>query len=259
MVRAQCKARTVRARVQLVDAFRVCVLPHEQRDLIASGRDPHTGMHDATTWCMPTSEELLVSASTIARELATLAVVWHLAIVAAIVALLAGWRPQRTALPLVAAPLASVAIVSLVYRNPFNTISFAVLSVVLLALARSARPASAAPAWARSLGGALIGFGFVYPHFTDGSWYRALLVAPVGLVPCPTLAIVAGFTLLAGGFARRAVCAVLAAWTAFYALFGIAKLGVWLDTGLVAAAGGLLALALHGVRIHSARGAHRVS
>jgi hypothetical protein len=93
--------------------------------------------------------------------------------------------------------------------------------------------------WSRWAALALIAYGFVYPHFVDGVWYRSLYASPVGLVPCPTLAIVAGFALLVQTRHSRALCAVLAGWTAFYALFGVFRLGVWLDIGLLVAMGTL--------------------
>lgn len=207
-------------------------------------------------------EEILGTLATITNELTTVAVGWHLAIGAALVALWCGWRPSaRLGLLLIVAPIVSVAIVSFGYGNAFNGISFGVLALVLatIAGASSAVPAASGAPWSTALGVLMIGFGATYPHFVEDAWYRALYAAPVGLVPCPTLAVVAGFTLVAGGFVGRAASAVIAAWTLFYALFGVARLGVILDTGLIVAAGGLIALALHDVRIHSRRGAHSIS
>jgi hypothetical protein len=68
------------------------------------------------------------------------------------------------------------------------------------------------------------------------------------VVPCPTLLVLSGFTVLAGGHGSRAVPAVLAGWSAFYAGFGIARLGVWLDLSLIVAVAALTVVALRGVR-----------
>jgi hypothetical protein len=87
-------------------------------------------------------------------------------------------------------------------------------------------------------------FGAWYPHFTHAPWYEAIFTSPIGLLPCPTLAIVAGFTLLAGGFGSRTFPAVLALWTTFYAVFGTFRLGVQLDGVLFVAVAGLFMLAV---------------
>ena len=64
----------------------------------------------------------------------------------------------------------------------------------------------------------------------------------MGLIPCPTLSLVIGFTLLAGGFGSKAWSLVLVAAGTFYGLFGVARLGVVLD--VVLAGGALCLLAL---------------
>ncbi len=60
-----------------------------------------------------------------------------------------------------------------------------------------------------------------------------LIGAPVGLVPCPTLSVAIGLALLAGGVGPRSWTIVLVALGMFYGLFGLFRLGVVLDTGLV--------------------------
>lgn len=207
---------------------------------------------------MPTVEEILSSLTAVSRALEPLAIAWHLAILAAVIAIIAGWRPStRLGLLLVCAPVLSVSIVSLAYGNPFNGISLGALAIALAMFAGADRAALTAEhaTWTTAVGAVLIAFGFTYPHFLDGPSYRYLYASPVGLVPCPTLAVVAGFTLVAGGFASRAVCAVLGGWTAFYALFGMFRLGVWLDAGLLVGSFSLLVVALRGVQLHSRRGA----
>lgn len=128
------------------------------------------------------------------------------------------------------------------YGNAFNAISFAILAIALAVVAGRADNSRVArgPAWTLMVGGAAIGFGLVYPHFVEGSWVRVLAAAPVGIVPCPTLAMVAGIAIIAGGFGSRVVPAVLALWVAFYAWFGVVRLGVTLDVGLGVAFLGLL-------------------
>jgi hypothetical protein len=193
---------------------------------------------------MPTSQQILASLATVSTELAWLAIVWHVVIVALVLALVAGYRPSlRHAALMLAAPVTSVAIVSLVHGNWFNGISFILLASALAWVRPPNGPRiTAGPAWLFPVGLGLVIFGLCYPEFVVGPSIRALYAAPVGLVPCPTLALVAGFTLIAGGLATRKIPVLLAIWTAFYAIFGMFRLGVMLDVGLVVAALGLVAL-----------------
>lgn len=68
--------------------------------------------------------------------------------------------------------------------------------------------------------------------------------APLGLIPCPTLALVTGFALFAGGLVSRTWVVVLGAAGASYALFGALGLGVWIDLALLVGATALLVLGL---------------
>lgn len=205
---------------------------------------------------MPSSSEILELTSLAAREQVWLAIAWHVAAVAALVALLAGWRPSaRVAVLLLGLPAVSVAAIAISYGNPFNAVSFGLLAGLLAAAPGLVgdRPVARGSILSASVGFVLIGFGLIYPHFVEGPWYRALWAAPAGVIPCPTLAILAGFTLLAGGFATRAIPAALAVWTAFYAVFGIARLGVTLDLGLVLAAVALAGVAVENTRARALR------
>jgi hypothetical protein len=188
---------------------------------------------------MPTTTEILDGLTTIANDAVAVAVGWHVVVALALVALLLGWRPRpRTVGLLISLLPASVASIALAYGNPFNGIVFAVLTIVLVALSfrdRSARFAPQ-PAWTRWGGGLMIAYGWFYPHFLIGNPLHYLYAAPVGLVPCPTLAIALGFALLARGGGTRAWPLTLAGGAAFYALFGVFRLGVALDLGLLVGA-----------------------
>ena len=81
-----------------------------------------------------------------------------------------------------------------------------------------------------------VGFGWVYPHFLIGEPRAVYLVAaPVGLLPCPSLAVAVGFALLTGAVGTRTYRFTLATLGLFYGLFGVVRLGVALDGGLIAA------------------------
>ena len=191
---------------------------------------------------MPPTDVLLAQLSNMAHALAPLALAWHILAIGIVLAISAGWRPsQHYGVMLLSFPALSVAFCSLAFGNPVNGISFGTLGVSLAMIggARNYRAIESHTRWTRGLGAGLILFALAYPHFAAGV---PVLYSPIGILPCPTLALLAGFALLADGFDTPAVPALLTAWCAFYALFGIAKLGVWIDIGLFAGAGGMAAL-----------------
>lgn len=197
---------------------------------------------------MPSSagiQELLAATT---RELAPLALAWHLALAAIAVAYLRGWRPApHRCAPLLAVPVLSVSIVAFAFGNMLDGASFAALAIILVVTGLRAPGVhlERGPAWSRWLGCALILFGMWYPHLVEGAWYRVLAVAPLGVVPCPTLALVAGVTLVADGFGSRAIPAVIALWAGFYARLGIFNQGALVDIGLLVAMLGLIAMLVH--------------
>ena len=202
---------------------------------------------------MPHATEILDGLSAIANQASGIAVAWHIVIAMALVALAAGWRPsQRTARLLIGMPLASVAGVAIVFNSPFNGLVFAAgaLALTAIAVGGDRRLVSLGSAWMRGIGVATIAFGWVYPHFLERHTAAYLYAAPVGLVPCPTLATVIGFALLGGGLGSRVWSLTLAALGLFYGLFGVLRLSVLLDIGLV---GGALALVAAAV-LHSEGG-----
>jgi hypothetical protein len=189
---------------------------------------------------MPGQQDILVGLSHIANEFLPLAVAWHIVVATAVVALVWGrWRPgRRVAGALLALPLVSASAAAWMTGNPFNGVVLLVVAAALsVAAARqSPRPVRRGPDWAVVAGSAAIVFAWAYPHFlsTHGAWVY-LLAAPLGLVPCPTLSAVLGFGLLAAGFGSRAWSLTAALAGAFYSLFGMFRLGVWLDAGLLLA------------------------
>jgi hypothetical protein len=186
---------------------------------------------------MPDPDEVLALQSMIAERGIAIAIAWHIAMAGVLVAVWRGWRPSRElARALLSLPLASVSAAAFAFGNPFNGIVLAIGAGLLLALARHDEvPVSRPSSWQWWSGAALLAYGWVYPHFLTGSPLAYLYAAPVGLAPCPTLSVVLGFALL-GGLGRRAWGTVLSVLGLFYGVFGIARLGVVLDVGLVAGA-----------------------
>jgi len=209
---------------------------------------------------MPERQPILDGLTRIANDGAAFATAWHAVLVAVVVALLAGWRPSnRWAGSWLAAPLASVSAFAWRAHNPFNGAVFAVLALVLVGLAAlgSAEPVSGSGRAVRAAGMALVAFGWVYPHFLVGRpWSDYAFAAPLGLIPCPTLSAVIGLSIVGRGLGNRAWCWALAAAGAFYAVFGVARLGVWLDVPLLLGAIVLAVVGGLGARSRVSRGEH---
>jgi hypothetical protein len=197
---------------------------------------------------MPSPQTIIDQLTLASNNAVAVAIGWHVAIAVATVAVMLGWRPsKRAAGVMLTAPIVSAAAVALAFGNPFNGSILAALALALVLLARRLGPGpvarrSAAAAWAGIL---LIVFGAFYPHFLQGGSPLAYLyAAPTGLIPCPTLSLVIGFALLAGGLGSRAWSLVLAGFGLFYGLFGVARLHVYLDIPLILGAAALLSLAI---------------
>jgi len=188
---------------------------------------------------MPSSAEILEGLQVIANTERSVAVFWHGLLVATLFALALGFRPrQHHARIALAAPLVSVSVLAWNYGNPFNGAVFALASAVLAAL--GAREASEQRVAGGSrvavvVGGAMIGFGWVYPHFAATErWWALLYEAPFGLIPCPTLSVVIGIALFGGGLGSLAWAVVLSMLGLFYGVFGAWRLGVGIDLALCA-------------------------
>ncbi|MCC6455938.1 MAG: hypothetical protein IT328_13380 [Caldilineaceae bacterium] len=162
-----------------------------------------------------------------------LALIWHLYFGLLAVALILGQRPsKRLGGILLGLPLLSVSALAWMSANPFNGAVFAVVGVILIAVAAKLpdEPVRIAPTWALSAGVLMFLFGWLYPHFLDtSSFLPYLYAAPTGLVPCPTLSILIGLSLMVGGFDSRSWSLVLSATGIFYGLFGAVRLGVTID------------------------------
>lgn len=197
---------------------------------------------------MPDPSELLSSLHTTANSARSLAIGWHVIgwLVAARIAL--GWRPSRRLMAMaLSLPILSVVALAWKAGNPFNGIALTGLVIALAGTGMElpSNEADRSPRWARALGGAMMIYGLVYPHFLDArTSLEYLYAAPTGLVPCPTLSVVIGIALALDGFGSRRWSLVLAATGLFYGVFGIFRLGVILDIGLLAGAVALGALVL---------------
>lgn len=182
---------------------------------------------------MPTAEELRAGLSAIANDWRQLSMLWHGYFTVLILVLISGLRPTvRTCGLLLALPLLSVSVLAWIHNNPFNGASFALMGILLPGIAayRGREEVRVSPRWLTVSGAFMVGFGWLYPHFLNNPAPAAYLYsAPTGLIPCPTLSIVIGFTLMLGGLRSRPWCLVLTMAGLFYGAFGVGWLGVKID------------------------------
>jgi hypothetical protein len=186
---------------------------------------------------MPTPREILEGVTAIANAWRPLAIAWHGAAAAAFVAWLIGWRPSgRLAAALLVLPLASVSGAAWYSGNPFNGAVFATAAVALGAVAgRLPRePVRATGRALQPVAAALVVFAWVYPHFLIAdSPIDYLFAAPLGVIPCPTLALLVGVSILTGGFST-AWTTIVSTLAVAYGAIGAIRLGVTMDVVLLA-------------------------
>jgi len=198
---------------------------------------------------MVSADAILRNLSSAANTYQVAALIWHVQIAAvALKLVLARERPSRQLAAIVLMlPLISVSVLASHHGDLFNGAAFLVLTGSLAVCARGMSGEIVSPrsslAWVVGMGSVLM--ALVYPHFVGvRSPLLYLVVAPVGVLPCPTLNLVVGATLLGGGLGSRGWSITLALVAIFYALFGVAFLSVWIDLVLLGAAGTLLVLSL---------------
>jgi hypothetical protein len=187
---------------------------------------------------MPTPDQILIGLTSIANEWRSVAVGWHAALALSLLAALQGWHPStRAAAYLLTLPFLSVGAASFASGNLFNGAVFAVLTGILISVA-SYLPNELiriGPPRQVLAGALLVAFGAGYPHFLEtDTWTMYLYAAPLGLLPCPTLATAIGFSLALGLFQSRHWAFTLAAAGLAYGTMGVFVLGVTLDYVLLA-------------------------
>lgn len=186
-----------------------------------------------------TSDAILASAAAIAAEWRWLAVAWHAVLATVLVAILALHIRDRRAIALTAAlPFTTVAALAWWSGNPFNGTVFSVFAIALVAIA-ARLPASPAPIgapWAVWAGACCCVFGWSYPHFLPGTSMQYFYAAPLGLLPCPTLALCVGLSLITQSFGSMRWAIIVAAAALTYGVIGVSVLGVAIDWALIAGA-----------------------
>lgn len=194
---------------------------------------------------MPDSHEILEHLAAASLDARWLALAWHSIVGAALVAWAAGWRPAPSqVVRALSVPLLSASAIAWMFGNPFNGTVMLAAALILAAPRARTLESEATPSgpWARMIGLGLLGFSWVYPHFfEEPPALDYLLFSPMGVIPCPTLALVLGLLLLLEGIVGHWGTIIVAAAGAFYGLFGWLVLGVNLDIVLAAGSGAVLA------------------
>jgi hypothetical protein len=188
---------------------------------------------------MPSPGTVVADLTTIANDWRWLATTWHVLLGVSIVLFLAGWRPSVRPLGiLLAAPLVSVSLTAWLSGNPFNGTVFAILTAVLVAIAVHVRntPVRVASLARVAPGLAVVAFGATYPHFVRAeSWLTYLHASPFGILPCPTLSVLIGSTLIFSNLGSTSWSTPLAVTGLLYGVIGVFRLGVVLDLALLLA------------------------
>jgi hypothetical protein len=189
---------------------------------------------------MASSEGILESLTTVANEWRTLALGWRVLFATVALIVLSGCRPStRLVAVLLASPVISVGALAWQSGNPFNGTVFAILALALVRMARHfpSEPIAFASRPLVVTGTVLIGFGWVYPHFLEARpWTSYLYEAPLGLIPCPTLLVVVGGSLILCSFESKAWAATVTSAALVYGMIGVFALGVAMDVVLLAGA-----------------------
>jgi len=173
------------------------------------------------------SEEIVAGIQTIVNNNMLIATLWHVAIYGLIISLLFHWNPSNKLMAiLLCLPVVSVSIIAWYSGNPFNGTLFAILAILIIifGLKATSHPITISQVNFLVIGILMIAFALLYPHFLEtNSIVKYLYASPVGLIPCPTL----------NGFGSNALTISLIVYGLFYGLFGIFRLGVTLDIGLI--------------------------
>jgi len=183
------------------------------------------------------SEEIVAGIQTIVNNNMLIATLWHVAIYGLIISLLFHWNPSNKLMAiLLCLPVVSVSIIAWYSGNPFNGTLFAILAILIIifGLKATSHPITISQVNFLVIGILMIAFALLYPHFLEtNSIVKYLYASPVGLIPCPTLSLLIGFLLIFNGFGSNALTISLIVYGLFYGLFGIFRLGVTLDIGLI--------------------------
>jgi hypothetical protein len=186
---------------------------------------------------MPTANDILLSLKFLANKYDELSIAWHVVIVFGLIAAVYNKRIKtRFYLGVCGLLFLSVSTMAATVNNIFNLVVFLGLSIVFLRELLIANSYQFLTTQAGIILSAyfLILAGLIYPHFFGSNFFRYLIAAPVGIIPCPTLLVTSGLTLLFKTSSTRLNYFLIAA-NLFYGVIGVFFLGVTLDVILLLA------------------------
>lgn len=149
---------------------------------------------------------------------------------------LSGYKQKRIIFDsLIAVLFISVAAISILNSNPFNFLTFAILSVfAVIELFKAKNDITFKPFNLNTLVCmTIILVGLWYPHFVNVHPALMLLLAPTGIIPCPTLMVVLGLLNLIYPKVNKGLYAATSLIGAFYGITGVLLLKVYLDIPLL--------------------------
>lgn len=187
---------------------------------------------------MPSTIEILNGLRAISNDFVPLAIIWHIIIYLLLLSFLLKLKFRNNFfIMLLSFPALSVSILAFMSGNPFNGIMFllAFALIIYSGLKASAEQLKTSSLMFLFSGIIMLLFGLWYPHFANiNSYADYLYAAPTGLIPCPTLSVIIGFALIFNSFNSKRLSLILICFGLFYGLFGIFRLGVYLDIVLLA-------------------------
>jgi hypothetical protein len=189
---------------------------------------------------MPTPEEILSGLAFAANKFYMLSIVWHIIVLAVVILLISGKTVDKKVIASGSGILLlSVGFIAVQVANPFNAVMFALAALIVGVFTLKFKKEQIGLKWdfVTAIGILMLVFGFVYPHFLEGApFYKYLYASPLGLIPCPTLSVFIGITLMLHGSLPKKWMLVGALFGLFYGIFGALRLKVYLDVVLIAGA-----------------------
>lgn len=186
---------------------------------------------------MPRTKEIIASLHSLSNDYPVVAIIWHILFYFLVAFLIAKWEPSNKLLGvLICLPLLSVAVFAWIAGNPFNGTLFSLIAILIFifGLRASSEPVTLSTFPYYLTGIMMIAFGLIYPHFLNTeSFFKYFYASPLGLIPCPTLSLLIGFVLLYNGLGSNSISITFIVFGLFYSIFGVFKLGVYLDLGLL--------------------------
>lgn len=188
---------------------------------------------------MPTPEHILRSLEYLANNYMAIGVMWHVIIIL----LLTFYIPRkqvssRLYYGVPALLFLSVSLLALTILNFFNALVYFGLSVLFLRksiITGDYRFEINKSFIFRLSAFTLILSGLIYPHFIDANLLVYIIASPTGVIPCPTLLLASGISLLFVHRDHKSVFYILIAVNLIFGFIGIFVLGVYIDILLIAA------------------------